>query len=350
MSRVDAPGAGVPTVSVIMPTYNRAAFLPRAFESIRAQTLKDWELIVVDDGSTDDTARRIQELSHGVTQPVRTHFQENAGPYAARNAGLDRARGRYIAFYDTDDVWLPHHLARCVGAMERDEAVGWVYGAVQRLDDQSGRVLTPHSFHDGDKPRPFLKLRTRNVGDLHVIDDHRLVAFALEYGLYCGLQNSVVRARVFDNLRFESCHRNEAEDQLVVARAADSGVVFGYFREVHLIYAVHEGNSSASALSIGLDRQVRVIRDQIDGFERYAANRGGGLALRERLALKRRLGRDYFWVLGYALFWENKRRREALAMFRKGLEKWPWNLAFWKTYLLSLARTAIRPSSNHEAC
>src|SRR5438105_77041 len=103
-----------PAVSIILPTYNRAKFLPGALASIRAQQFTDWELIVVDDGSSDDTAAVIQELGSGIAQPVRYHRQENQGPYAARNTGLDHAAGEFVAFYDSDDLWLPHHLHDCV--------------------------------------------------------------------------------------------------------------------------------------------------------------------------------------------------------------------------------------------
>src|SRR5438105_13937181 len=93
-----------PAVSIILPTYNRAKFLPQALASIRAQQFTDWELIVVDDGSTDDTAAVVRGLATDITQPVRYVRQENQGPYAARNTGLDHAAGELVAFFDSDDL------------------------------------------------------------------------------------------------------------------------------------------------------------------------------------------------------------------------------------------------------
>src|SRR5437762_11880112 len=98
-----------PAVSIILPTYNRSKFLPQALASIRGQTFADWELIVVDDGSSDDTGELVRALTADVRQSVRYGYQQNQGAYAARNTGLDLARGRYVAFFDSDDVWLPHH-------------------------------------------------------------------------------------------------------------------------------------------------------------------------------------------------------------------------------------------------
>ena len=120
----------MPTVSVILPTYNRARFLPEAFASIRAQTLTDWELIVVDDGSTDNTPELVAELSKSMPRPVRHIRHENRGAYGARNTGLDQAAGRYLAFFDSDDLWRPHHLQDCAAALDANADVSWVYGAL----------------------------------------------------------------------------------------------------------------------------------------------------------------------------------------------------------------------------
>jgi len=93
-------------VSVIVPTYNRRETIQAAIASVQRQTFADWELIVVDDGSTDDTAALIE----GTDPRLVLIRQKNQGVNAARNTAMLRARGRYIAFLDSDDEWLPHHL------------------------------------------------------------------------------------------------------------------------------------------------------------------------------------------------------------------------------------------------
>ncbi|MGH7598337.1 MAG: glycosyltransferase [bacterium] len=94
--------------SVIIPTFNRAAFLREAIDSVLAQTEKDFELIVVDDGSTDHTRDLVAEYG----DRIRYFFQPNAGASAARNLGIRHARGNFMAFLDSDDLWLPKKLAR----------------------------------------------------------------------------------------------------------------------------------------------------------------------------------------------------------------------------------------------
>jgi glycosyltransferase involved in cell wall biosynthesis len=93
-------------VSVIVPTYNRRETIQAAIASVQRQTFTDWELIVVDDGSTDGTA----DLLEGSDPRLVLIRQTNQGVNAARNAAMLRARGRYIAFLDSDDELLPHHL------------------------------------------------------------------------------------------------------------------------------------------------------------------------------------------------------------------------------------------------
>jgi glycosyltransferase involved in cell wall biosynthesis len=93
-------------VSVIIPTCNRVETLPRALDSVNNQTFSDWELIVVDDGSTDNTAKIVQQDYPG----ARLHLQENGGVSCARNNGVALASGEWIAFLDSDDAWLPEKL------------------------------------------------------------------------------------------------------------------------------------------------------------------------------------------------------------------------------------------------
>lgn len=104
-----------PLVSVVVPTYNRAGIIGETIENIFQQTYPNIELIIVDDGSTDNTESVLK--SYG--SRVRWAIQKNAGPAAARNRGIAMARGEIVAFQDSDDVWHPTKLARQVSLMER---------------------------------------------------------------------------------------------------------------------------------------------------------------------------------------------------------------------------------------
>ena len=113
-------------VSVVLPTFNRARTLPRAMASVLNQNYPALELIVVDDGSSDDTAQVVGAFSDPRVRYVP--LAKNGGASHARNEGMRRARGRYIAFQDSDDEWLAGKLVRCVAAAREAMAAG--HGAV----------------------------------------------------------------------------------------------------------------------------------------------------------------------------------------------------------------------------
>jgi len=106
----------MPQFSVIIPTYNRQKFLRKAVATVLSQTVEDWELIIVDDGSTDATAAMVSGYEDA---RIRFVVQENRGPAAARNHGLRLATAPWVAFLDSDDWWLPEKLQRAREFMER---------------------------------------------------------------------------------------------------------------------------------------------------------------------------------------------------------------------------------------
>jgi glycosyltransferase involved in cell wall biosynthesis len=111
-----------PFVSVVIPTYNRSQQVNAALESVLAQTYADIEIIVVDDGSTDATREIIQQLisqQADASKSIRYFFQANQGPSVARNKGIELARGQWIAFLDSDDLWLPEKLELQVQALQQ---------------------------------------------------------------------------------------------------------------------------------------------------------------------------------------------------------------------------------------
>ena len=106
-------------ISVVIPTYNRAALVKRAVQSVLAQTYRDVELIVVDDGSTDNTAEVIAELDD---PRIRYVYQKNSGACVARNNGIEHACGDYIAFHDSDDIWHADKLEKQMSVLQKKNA------------------------------------------------------------------------------------------------------------------------------------------------------------------------------------------------------------------------------------
>lgn len=140
----------VPKVTVIIPVYNGGQSIGDAIESALSQTMDDIEIIVIDDGSTDETASVLAKFEDRIT----ILRQANAGPYVARNAGIARSRGTFVAFLDADDRWLPDKLAAQLTIMETRPEVGLVFCDGRFVDLASrtprGRLFEANPPAEGD--------------------------------------------------------------------------------------------------------------------------------------------------------------------------------------------------------
>ena len=138
MSREDGQPPG-PRVSVIIPTYNRAHIVGEAIESVLAQSYRHLEVIVVDDASTDGTARALSRYVAEHGDKIRViHRESNGGVSAARNDGIRASTGQYIAFLDSDDLYLPERIATAVAFLDEHEQYGAVYTGMVHVDSERG--------------------------------------------------------------------------------------------------------------------------------------------------------------------------------------------------------------------
>jgi glycosyltransferase involved in cell wall biosynthesis len=151
-----------PTVSVIIPAYNQAQFVAQAIESVFGQTFIDYEIIVINDGSTDETA----QILAGYAERIRVVTQANAGLSAARNSGLRLAQGEFIGLLDADDMWYPGALLAMVDHFTKNPEIDVVCGAWD-LIDETGRIIS--SANDPTNLRARVRadfLRTIAVGNI----------------------------------------------------------------------------------------------------------------------------------------------------------------------------------------
>ena len=166
----------VPLVSIVMPAYNSQSYIRSAIDSVLAQTFKGWELLVIDDSSIDNTAEYVRAYSDRRIRYLKN--AQNLGVAETRNKAIEIARGKYIAFLDSDDVWLPYKLAAQVELLEQGAVI--CYGSYARMSSDGrllNKVIAPASLRYSDM------LKSNSIGHLT--------------GIY--------RKDSFPNLRFESC-------------------------------------------------------------------------------------------------------------------------------------------------
>jgi glycosyltransferase involved in cell wall biosynthesis len=125
-----------PAVSICIPTHNRKDFLKETLQSVFAQTYKDYEVVIVDDGSTDGT----EEMIKSIGRPVRYYWVEHMGQYAARNKLIELTHGKYITFVDSDDLLFPDTIERLMNTIEKHGLNVTAYGAHVGLDEK-GRLV-----------------------------------------------------------------------------------------------------------------------------------------------------------------------------------------------------------------
>lgn len=148
-TQLEAKSTKAPFITVVIPAYNAANYIAATLNSVQHQTFRDFEVIVVNDGSPDTIA--LERALQPYLSCIRYLKQDNRGPSAARNVGIRQARGEYIAFLDSDDLWCPEHLANQVGALRKDPTLGLIYSnGLHIINDR------PHdiAFHQTPQKEP----------------------------------------------------------------------------------------------------------------------------------------------------------------------------------------------------
>lgn len=325
--------------SILMPCYNRAMFLSEAFQCIKEQKFRNFELIIIDDGSRDDTAQKIEILKSISDHTVKYIYQENAGAYAARQRGITECQGEYIAFYDSDDIWLENHLEECISELDKNSDVDWVFGPCTRVNVDTGKVLVENHLLQEPASQGILKLRKSTRGSLNVIDDSNLVAYLLRSGWGIGLQHSVLRRSLFDNNSFWTDLRN-GDDRFFLIRAIKRGAIVGYIDSIQTIYRVHGDNSSAVNSSDDPEKALHVHKNIVKGYERIKEKES--LTSNEILMINKRISDEYFWLIGYNIYYYFGDYANALNSFKKGLKIDPFNFYKIKTYFLLWIKLTLR--------
>lgn len=215
-------------VSIVTPAYKAARFVGATIESVIAQDYLKWEMLIVDDRSPDDTADIVASYSKADPRVKLIRQVENGGAAAARNAALDFARGRYVAFLDSDDVWMPGKLSRQLSFM-RDVGAGLSFTSFRRITEdgsRTGRLISVPSSLD----YTALLKNTAIVTSTVVVDRSVTGSFRMtktyydDFVLWLGLlkRGVIARGLPIDLLRYrvvdQSISRNKANSARQVWR------------------------------------------------------------------------------------------------------------------------------------
>jgi glycosyltransferase involved in cell wall biosynthesis len=299
-----------PSVSVIIATYNRAAFLAETIDSVLGQRFPDFELIVVDDGSTDDT----REVLAAYGEKVRVFRQQNRGPSAARNLGARYARGAWLSIQDSDDLAAPDHLEALLGFAAGRRALGMVFanGAYLGGEFHDRRTIIP----EGKSRR--LARRGVRLADLF---DKSIVR----------LQAALIAKEAFDAVGgFDETLRISMDLDLSFRLFMRYPVA--YLDRVVFFYRKHEGN-------IGRDQERR-LTENIYVIEKLLSEHPQAERLLGRSRVARRLAYRYYRLAKSR--WQGGARSGALEAIKKAIALRPLSLKYRlykRLWMLSDARS-----------
>lgn len=192
-----------PLVSVVIPTYNCAKFIAGTLDSVLNQTFRDIEIIVVNDGSTDDTEKVLQKYMG----KIRYYFKENQGVSAARNFGIVDSQGKYIAFLDADDLWMPNKLAWQVNALENNSKYDIAYSNYCFINESGNFLCEGVKRKKICSGKLFEKIITRKV-----------VAHPITW---------LVRRKCFDEIGLFDTKLKRSEDHEMISRLSNKFMLFG---------------------------------------------------------------------------------------------------------------------------
>lgn len=218
-------------VSVIIPNYNYAHYLPECIDSVLAQTYPEIEVIVVDDGSSDGS----REVLEGYDQQITRLYQKNQGVSAARNNGFKASTGEFVAFLDADDAWLPKKVEKQVERFERDPDLGLVHVGVAEIDSE-GKVLVERlEGVEGAVSTILLQLKRE--------------------GVLGGGSGSMVPRSVLDELGGFDTRLSTSADWDLFYRISERWPV-GFVPEVLLRYRVHNSNMHGNVAVLERDMKL----------------------------------------------------------------------------------------------
>ncbi len=173
------------TVDIIIPAYNAARFLPAAIQSVEGQTFPDWQIVLVDDGSTDDTKQVVAPFLARLGSKLKCIHKPNGGLPAARNTAIRNSSSEFIALLDADDVWLPERLEASIQSFEGHPEAGLSYGFIQYIDEEgtplewvdsrqengAGRIATHIYTRKVNLPCPTITFRRKCVDEVGLFDE-----------------------------------------------------------------------------------------------------------------------------------------------------------------------------------
>jgi glycosyltransferase involved in cell wall biosynthesis len=321
-----------PLVSIIIPVFNRERLIDQAINTVVNQTFQDWELILIDDRSTDLTTSLIAERSKNEPRIKLFSNQHSKGPSGARNQGLEKAVGKYIAYQDSDDEWYPHHLETMVYYLEKyPEQLDVMSANPLRKYLETNEVFNYDTIELADK-------QYRKIEDAFVFDADSLFDIQLR-GRAITTQCIVGKAEVLKTVKWNET-LGAAEDNLHNLELAALKISLGHIQDYHTIYWAHDDNLS-NCNGVHPPERMEKIHKAFVEFWTIILNKFT-LNISQERYVKDELAETYVWHLGYLTLEKLLKYREASYCYLKALQLKPTNVKYWMMFFKVQVKRMIK--------
>ena len=254
-------------ISVIIPVYNSEKYIEETILSVCKQTYENLELLVIDDGSTDNSATIIKNLSIKDSR-IFYHYQDNAGVSIARNKGINLANGEYLFFLDSDDVWLTDNISVKVDYFNKNPTTDWLFGSIELIDEKSNKLNKILNGNDDDILNSLL------LWNGNIITTPSTV---------------VVRKKCATRINFDPNLSTAADQDFTIRLAAE--YKGGYSKEPSVLYRI---------LPNSMSRNIKLMEvDHIQVFKNAQKNK-----LFKSFWFKQKCFSNLYWILAGS-WWKN---------------------------------------------
>jgi len=289
----------MPVITVAIPTYNRSSLVRQAVESVLAQTFTDLDIVVIDDGSTDDTRSVIEAF---VDRRVRYHYKENGGCASARNAGIQQARGEYFAYLDSDDLWPENFLDEMLKQLKDNPQYSCVYCPIEKV------------FPDGSRKGSYDARQCRSGW----------ITRDLFKTSFIWIQAAVFRTEALKSFVFDDSMRNGADTDALLRLS--TRIEFLYYDGIKVLFRADHGVAPRKDISSLNCNRILLL-------ERFYYRLGGDKYIS---ASEARQKLSHAYRSNAKTYYKMNCRKGAIGLYKRAIKYWPLDVRLYPALVSSL--------------
>ncbi|MDO6566324.1 glycosyltransferase family 2 protein [Alteromonas sp. 1_MG-2023] len=310
-------------VSIIVPIFNREHYVEQLISTVKRQTYPYWELLLIDDGSTDKTVALLQkhlELDSRIKCFSNSHIKGASG---ARNTGLELANGKYVAYQDSDDEWIEDHLKIMVYYLEKyPEKINLMSANPLRKYRESGEVFNYDQIE-------LEKYSFEKVEDAFVFSQEKAFDYQLR-GRIITTQCIVAQREIIKNIRWDESLK-AATDNLYNLRLSAQQLKIGHIQNYHAIYWAHDDNITNCGGNHDAPRMERVQSNFIKYWRIILKD--FSLTVEQKRYVKKNLSETLAWHYAYAALEPQEKYVESISVYWSAFLIWPSNIGAFNSAL-----------------